>query len=285
MRMLTLNCHSLLNYDSEKQIQEIVDQIVREEIDVLSLQEANQSQLESAIAEDELESLGYKEPAEGSTVIKRDNFAYRLSRALKKVKLDFKWSWNPAYEEANGLEWGVALFSRLCLTNVHSALISSSDFAGNLTRRCVLLAQLDDEMKTVVAAVHFNGEDSSEFRHEWRNLMETIAGLGLSNRPLYLLGNFNVDAEVDTGSYTLMCQEFEDTYCSAISKGDGMTVRGKLDGWDDSGISERLDYILTNAQNEVSYSRVCFDGNIGPRISNHAGVLIEVSDDSETCSA
>ena len=44
MRMLTLNCHSLLDYDSDKQIQEIVDQIVREEIDVLSLQEANQSQ-------------------------------------------------------------------------------------------------------------------------------------------------------------------------------------------------------------------------------------------------
>ena len=270
MRMLTLNCHSLLDYDSDKQIQEIVDQIVREEIDVLSLQEANQSQFESAIAEDELKSLGYKEPAEGNAIIK---------------KLDFKWSWNSAYGEADGLEWGVALFSRLCLTNVHSTLISSSDFAGNLTKRCVLLAQLSDEMKTVVAAVHFNGENSSEFRHEWSNLMETIAGLGLSNRPLYLLGNFNVDAEVDTGSYTLMCQEFEDTYCSAISKGDGMTVRGKLDGWDDSGISERLDYILTNAQNEVSYSRICFDGNIGPRISNHAGVLIEVSDDSETCSA
>lgn len=285
MRMLTLNCHSLLNYDSEKQIQEIVDQIVREEIDVLSLQEANQSQLAATVAEGELESLGYKEPAEGSAIIKNDNFAYRLAKALKKVKLDFKWSWNQAYKEENGLEWGVALFSRLCLTNVHGALISSSDFAGNLTRRCVLLAQLVDETKTVVAAVHFNGEDSSEFRHEWSNLMETIAGLGLSNRPLYLLGNFNVDAEVDTGSYTLMCQEFEDTYCSAISKGDGMTVRGKLDGWDDSGISERLDYILTNAQNEVSYSRICFDGNIGPRISNHAGVLIEVSDDSETCSA
>lgn len=113
---------------------------------------------------------------------------------------------------------GSCAFSRLCLTNVHSTLISSSDFAGNLTKRCVLLAQLSDEMKTVVAAVHFNGENSLEFRHEWSNLMETIAGLGLSNRPLYLLGNFNVDAEVDTGSYTLMCQEFEDTYCSAISK-------------------------------------------------------------------
>ena len=285
MRMLTLNCHSLLDYDSDKQIQEIVDQIVREEIDVLSLQEANQSQFESAIAEDELKSLGYKEPAEVNAIIKKDNFAYRLSRALKKVKLDFKWSWNLAYGGENGLEWGVALFSRLCLTNVHSTLISSSDFTGNLTKRCVLLAQLADEMKTVVAAVHFNGENSSEFRHEWSNLMETIARLGLSNRPAYLLGNFNVDAEVDTGSYTLMCQEFEDTYCSAISKGDGMTVRGKLDGWDDSGISERLDYILTNAQNEVSYSRICFDGNIGPRISNHAGVLIEVSDGSKTCSA
>ena len=41
-----------VNYDSEKQIQEIVDQIVREEIDVLSLQEANQSQLASAITEE-----------------------------------------------------------------------------------------------------------------------------------------------------------------------------------------------------------------------------------------
>ena len=43
MRMLTLNCHSLLDYDSDKQIQEIVDQIVREEIDVLSLQQINHS--------------------------------------------------------------------------------------------------------------------------------------------------------------------------------------------------------------------------------------------------
>ncbi len=285
MRMLTLNCHSLLNYDSERQIREIVDQVVREEIDVLSLQEANQSQCEPAVADVELELLGYKETAEGGAVVRRDNFACRLAGELKKVKLDFEWSWSQAYREEDGLEWGVALFSRLRLNNVHSALISSDSLAGIQARRCVLLAQLADEAETVVAAVHFNGEDSLEFRNEWCNLMETIAGLRLSNNPVYLLGNFNVDAEVDTGSYTLMCQKFEDTYCSAISKGDGMTVRGKLDGWDDSGISERLDYILTNAQNEISYSRICFDGNIGPRISNHAGVLIEVSDDSETCSA
>lgn len=285
MRMLTLNCHSLLDYDSDRQIREIVDQIVRERIDVLALQETNQSQMVPAVDADVLALRGYVAPKVDRSVIRRDNFAYRLSCALQKVKLEYSWSWTCVYGTETGLELGVALFSRLPLNNVHSAEISSMNLDERLRVRRVLLAQLDDEVQTVVSTVHFNGEDPDEFHFEWENLMKMISLLGLDEYPVYLLGNFNVDAEIDRRSYKMMCRRFEDTYCLAMLKGDGMTVRGALDGWDDSGISERLDYILTNAENDVIYSRVCFDGSIGPRISNHAGVLIEVADGAETYSA
>ena len=43
-------------------------------------------------------------------------------------------------------------------------------------------------------------------------------------------------------------------------------------------VGKRIDYILTTASNEVLSSRVCFDGQDSARISDHAGIIVEVAD-------
>ena len=273
MKMMTLNCHSLLDYNPERQIQELVDQIVREEIDVFSLQEVNQSRLNFSVGKKTLVKQGYHRAEDDLSVVKADNFAYRLSLALSRVKLKFNWSWLKV-REAGDLEVGTAVFSRLTLDQVKKINLETSQ---------ILLASLNDEDHTVVCSATFNGQAPYIFEQEWDNFQLALKQYRLMHDPIYVLGDFNVDAETDEHHYSEMCKCFTDTYHTAISKGDGMTVRGSLNGWDDHGISQRVDYILTSDEAEVSYSRVCFDGILGPRISSHAGILIEVQKEACIC--
>ena len=57
--MLTLNCHSLQGFDTNKQINEFVDQVVRENIAIFALQEANQPRKSACVTAEELRDLKY----------------------------------------------------------------------------------------------------------------------------------------------------------------------------------------------------------------------------------
>lgn len=277
MRILTLNCHSLLEYEVNEQIQELVDFVVRESVTIIALQEASQSMKSPILSQTELLGSGFVPPSESDVPVKVDNFAYLLVRALRRVKLNFAWSWTASHVGYDKLDEGIALLSLKPLQAVHApVIVAKPEFVSyqDYRRRKLLLAKVAGSGNLTIATGHFDGWQAEIFEAEWQ---QALSHFDLKE-PVYLMGDLNVDAEQNDCSYQKICQSFQDTYELAAAKGDGLTVRGAIDGWEDSQVGKRIDYILTTASNEVLSSRVCFDGQDSARISDHAGIIVEVAD-------
>ncbi len=72
---------------------------------------------------------------------------------------------------------------------------------------------------------------------------------------------------------------WQDSYCLAQQKDDGYTVEQAIDGWrdaKDAAAKKRIDQIWCSAAMPVKRSRVVFSGRQEPRVSDHAGIMIEL---------
>lgn len=281
MKMLTLNCHSLQGFDTNKQINEFVDQVVRENIAIFALQEANQPRKSACVTAEELRDLKYVKPCEEEQIpVKIGNFAYLLQKALRKVKLDFYWSWCACHELLGSFDEGLALFSLVPLSEVTADILAPEREIGyqDIRRHKILAGKLANTEGSLVVTTHLDGQLSNHFNVEWDTFSKRLQFLGAKKRPTYVLANVNVDAEEDVIGYEYMCRSFQDTYVAAINKSDGLTIRDNLTEWGQKSLARRIDYILTNAKHEIVSSRVCFDGHESQKISNHAAVIIEIED-------
>lgn len=83
LHVLTLNAHSLLEWDTAFCLETMTDAILREEVDILVLQEVNQG-LETAVAEQgELEASQFM-PCEQEVPVRKDNYALAAAKLLQK---------------------------------------------------------------------------------------------------------------------------------------------------------------------------------------------------------
>ncbi|MFT5873223.1 MAG: maltose 6'-phosphate phosphatase [Clostridium sp.] len=99
-----------------------------------------------------------------------------------------------------------------------------------------------------------------------------------NDRLTFFMGDFNNNAYVkDEGYDYLMEKGLKDTYALAKEKDCGITVKGKIDGWDLNKNDLRLDLILVNKDVDVKYSKVIFNGINGLVVSDHYGVEIDTS--------
>ena len=279
--MLTLNCHSLQGFDTRQQINEFVDQIVREKVAIFALQEANQPQKTPLIANEKLIQLNYQFPLEKDFIpLREGNFAYLMQQALLKVKLNFSWSWCATHALKTGYDEGLALFSLVPLKSVSTKIIVHEPQITyqSLRHHKILAGKLANQEQSLIVTTHLDGQQSQSFTFEWDIFLSHLHFLGFERHPTYVLANVNVDAKEDVEDYQYMCQKLNDTYVKALSKGDGLTIRGYLEGWGKKDIARRLDYILTNAKYEIVSSRVCFDGHESQKISDHAAVIVEFED-------
>ena len=102
----------------------------------------------------------------------------------------------------------------------------------------------------------------------------------ISNERVWLLGDFNCPDTENNKGYSLLSKYWCDTYKIARKRDDGITVKGKIDGWK-SQDSKRIDYILTNEDVKIKSSYVIFNGINEGIISDHFGVMIETEEDNE----
>ena len=131
--------------------------------------------------------------------------------------------------------------------------------------------------------VHMGWWNDSEepFRHQWKTLNRMLFEKQ-KKAPVWLMGDFNGPAEVRHESYDLIDRSgWQDTYLLAREKDGGMTVRGVIDGWRDK-IAEpeklegmRIDQIWCSRSVPVLSSKVIFNGENGPVVSDHFGIKIE----------
>lgn len=273
MKILTLNCHTTTECDSKKQMAAIVDVIVSEKITSFCLQEVKQERTGRIVDHSVLKKLSFIEAQEGEVQIRESNFAFLLQKELRKVKSNFSWTWADSYEEDEA-NIGLAIFSKISFSAVKTKMLTRDlVHKGRCKRRSVAVCL---ENSQVLVNVHFS-EQYNQFLLEWGNLIKWIKEIKKEN-VLFVMGDFNIDAESNRIGYKKLCESFQDTYMAALSRGDGLTVRGAVKGWQDSKIGKRIDYILAQPAQSIISSRIYFEGDLTPRISSHAGVVIETDD-------
>lgn len=215
-------------------------------------------------------------PCPGNMVLlKADNHAAAVARMLEEAGCAYHWSWLPAKIGYDRYDEGMAVFSRAPITAAENLLLSQiNDYNNWKTRRALGICAGDVWYYTV--HLGWWKDEEEPFADQW-NILAAAAGA----KPLaFLLGDFNSEADVRGEGYDLILRSgWQDTYRLARQRDDGYTVVQAIDGWrdaPDAAAKKRIDQIWCSQAVPVHSSRVVFGGKQEPRVSDHAGVLIEV---------
>ena len=103
---MTLNTHSLSESDEKNKLQTIANFILNHDVDVICLQEVNQSMTAKSVSTDS----SYV----GRDIIKEDNYALGLSRLLGD---QYNWNYIPVKVGYDKFDEGVAIFSKYPIVN------------------------------------------------------------------------------------------------------------------------------------------------------------------------
>lgn len=260
MKLLTLNCHSWIENEQEEKINIIVQTILEKQYDVIALQEVNQS----------IE----KTTAYGK--IKEDNFALVIINALNKPgATEYRMTWDFSHIGYGIYEEGSSIITR------HPIIEERSFYASKTLDR-----DNGKSRNIIGATVNVNGElidfyschtgwwhDGEEpFQGQADRLISSIN----KDRLAFYMGDFNNNAFIrDEGYDYLVNNGLFDTYTLAADKDAGITVKGKIDGWDLNKHDLRIDLILANRNVDVKSSKVIFNGENKPVVSDHYGVEVE----------
>ncbi|MTH55579.1 endonuclease [Bacillus mangrovi] len=262
MKLLTLNCHAWIEENQMDKIRVLAQTIAEKDYDVIALQEVNQS---------------IKEETEYG-LIKKDNYAVVLLEEIKKLgKEGYVLHWGQSHIGYEVYEEGSAILSKYPIKETHSFLITNStDPAYWKTRRIVgATVEIGSEPVSFYSCHLGWWEDAEEpFKEQAVSLLRQIHK---ENR-FFLMGDFNNNAHIRGEGYDyLTSQGLLDTYEIAEEKDSGITVPGKIAGWEENNDPLRIDLILTNQPLQVKTSKVIFNGNNKPVVSDHFGVEIEIS--------
>ncbi len=279
MKLVTINTHSLIEENYQEKLEQFVDFICREQPDLIAMQEVNQSM---AAPVDKLPMTGYFPVFGKVPPIRQDNHALQVARRFHNKQLSYYWTWLPVKVGYGKYDEGMAIFSKTPITDINHFFISSfTDYSYWKTRQIlgVKIAGFDDWFYTVHMGWWNDEEDA--FPAQWERLTKQLS-MSNSFSNIWLLGDFNSPAEVTNEGYDLIkASGFQDTYELAKEKDSGITVEGVIDGWRDK-ISDpehikgmRIDHIWCKDIRSIRSSKVIFNGENAPVISDHFGIMVE----------
>lgn len=283
MKLLTLNTHSLEEPGYAEKTEKFIEMLVKEQPDIIALQEVNQS-----LAEKELPDImldGFTRCNGFNVPVRLDNHARKVVEELRKRGVYYYWTWISAKIGYGKYDEGMALLSRKPVRRVQEFLISRSDDYENWKTRKTLGIQVegtDDWFFTV----HMGWWNDTEepFARQWECLQEFLSQPEYTEGFIWLMGDFNSLDNVEEEGYELILESgWSDTYLSAMEKDNGITVAEEIDGWrSEDGIEnperkeKRLDYIFCNRSEDIKSSKVVCNGTNYPIVSDHYGVMIEL---------
>lgn len=279
MKLLTLNAHSHLEADYERKLVYFAEYILREQVDLIALQESNQSQ-NAPEAEGWLLE-GMYPLADERIPVRADNHAAWTAFLLRQAGIHCSWVWLPVKLGYGRFDEGLAVLSfRREIAEADACRISRTDEYADWKRRKILGVRLKN-MESWFCSVHMGWwkDDEEPFLDQWMQLEKQL--VGKRNQPVWLMGDFNSPAGVRGEGYDLICASgWHDLYLSAEERRGCATVRGTIDGWHseaDSGM--RIDYIFCSEPVRVRSAGVVFDGEREKQVSDHFAVLMEADVD------
>lgn len=261
MKLLTLNCHSLQEKNQFAKIRYLA-RIIKEKLyDVIALQEVAQYIDDRYV---------YKN-------IKKSNFAFVLLQQLKKLGVnDYSFVWDLSHLSFGKCEEGLAILTKHPIVDDHSFFVSKGTDIHNWKSRKIVGAKINYNNKLIsFYSCHMGWwqDEEEPFKYQVDTLIQHVS----KDELFFLLGDFNNSAFLKGEGYDYLLKHgLYDTYHLAPKKDEGITVKGKIDGWNNNNHDLRIDLILTNQPFQVEYSKVIFDNINKTVISDHFGVEIEI---------
>lgn len=261
MKLLTLNCHSWQEENQIEKIRYIAKVIDEIDYDVIAFQEVNQ-RISSEII--------YKN-------IKKDNFCYILLQELNKLnnyKYDFYWDIShigyDIYEE------GLCIMTKLPIIKTDSFIVSNRrDINFWKTRKVVKLDTIYKQRNISFLCCHLGWWDDCD--ESFINQANNVIEISKNEELMFVMGDFNNNANTKNEGYDYLSNELIDTYTLAKKKDSGITVNGKIEGWEENKKDLRLDMIFVNKEIEVEKSKVIFNDINKNIVSDHYGVEVKVN--------
>lgn len=288
MKILTLNTHSLIEDNYQNKLTYFVDRILKEQPDIIALQEVNQSV--SALLADPGRLPGYVHCKDNYVSVREDNHAAHVAQMLFDAGLSYHWTWLALKLGYKKYDEGLALFSLQPITDTDAYIISQTSDYGNWKMRKILgiRCQNCEDWFYTIHMGWWNDTDEP-FHEQWKRLEYRI-GQQKSSKAVWLMGDFNSPAQVRGEGYDLIRHYgWNDSYLLAEQKDDGITVAGVIDGWrdklSDSDLEKggmRIDHIWCSQNVPVKSSDIIFNGSNGPVVSDHFGLMIQTKGANES---
>lgn len=279
MKMLTLNTHSLLEENYLCKLARFVEFVLREEPDLIALQEVNQS---AGAAEVEPAMLTGMAEVQSGIPVRSDNHAAWIACLLREVGVPVSWIWIPVKLGYGRYDEGMAIMSlRGYIAEMDVIQLTQSCDYGNWKTRKALGVRIeggDDWFYTV----HMGWWDDVDepFQRQWEKLRCGVAGR-TAKGSVWLLGDFNSPAEIRGEGYDCIRSDgWQDAWLMAETTRGEATVEGTIDGWrnrveNPAADGMRIDHIWCSRRIPVRSARVIFDGRSERKVSDHYGILLE----------
>lgn len=292
MKIMTINTHSLAEPEYEKKREWFLRVMLREQPEILAMQEVNQSAQAPVVDENELS--GYVACPETPQPVREDNHGAWLAQRLAKRGCPYYWTWLPAKLGYGKFDEGVALFSRSPILEAEQLCISKvNDYQNWKTRKVLGIRTARGWFYTV--HMGWWDDDEEPYSRQWQVLDKHLQARKQEGCLLWLMGDFNSPAGVRGQGYDLVCDSgWFDTYVLAAEKDCGVTVEEEIDGWRERSAGEqdenepggagqgqgaykgmRIDHIFCGHPAGIARSQVVCNGRKDPRVSDHYGVMIE----------
>jgi maltose 6'-phosphate phosphatase len=263
MKLLTLNCHSWQEENQIEKIKTLAATIKEQSYDVIALQEVSQK-------------MDSEQMIDGLRV---DNFVVVLLQELEKLGVtDYNFTWDFSHLGFEVYEEGLAVLTKPPIIKTHSFFITQSHDTDYWKTRKIVGAtiQVNNELLSFYSChLGWWGDEEEPYQTQVESLCNAANREGTK---YFLMGDFNNDANTRNEGYDdLVSKGLHDTYHLALEKDSGATVKGEIQGWDENKRDLRIDLILASYPFEIAKSKVVFNGENKPVVSDHYGLELEVN--------
>lgn len=271
MNCLTLNSHSLMGEYDAIQVATLANFIATQDIDVIALQEVNQTMSATLLTT----PAGYTSVS--ATPLRADNFAAQVIATLANQQLTYYFSWLPCHIGYDRYDEGVAILTKTAPIATKSFRFSETSAYDDYHTRQALGVQLANNDWFFSIHSGWWQADGSEFSYQWQQLTKALSTLAGRQ---FLMGDFNNPAHIRQQGYDhILADGWHDTYTLAAQKDQGVTVSGAIDGWRETQADDkRIDFIFCNERVDVLKSQTVFNGHNEAVISDHYGVCITLNE-------
>ncbi len=282
MKLLTLNTHSLVEENYNEKLEAFTNVIAYELPDIIALQEVNQTCNEENVNDINKTLLYGFTPCSSDITIKKDNHAYNTTKLLNEKGINYYWTWLGMKKGYDKYDEGIALLSRSKILETDVALISSINDYNNWKTRKIIGIRTENHPDTWFYSIHMGwwNDIDDPFQNQWERTNFYMKEHIKNNNTVWLMGDFNSPAGLRGEGYDIIkASGWFDSYSLAAQKDSGITVGTVIDGWKeklDDTKGMRIDHIWCSKKAEIKSSKVIFNGDNEPVVSDHYGVIIQI---------